>query len=386
MLHLTTTAVLNIVDDISSKIDKQNITYLVLLDFSKAFDSLCHELLCKKLLNLYNFNINSVKLIQSYLENRKQIVYCGDNFSRPLDVPCGVPQGSILGPLLFSIFINDICSCISFSKFHLYADDLQVYHSSHFSKSLVLCDELNKDLSAIFTWSQVNGLSLNIDKTQAILISRTNSYFETRPLKLAGCTVRLAQSVVNLGFIIDKSLKWDKHVANLCGKVTGALQSLRRFHYLSQNMKLRLFKSLILPFFNYGDVLLFSMTSESRQRINKALNDCVRFVYNLRLGDHVTHLQASLIGCPMNKYYDYRAVVFIHRLISTRCPEYLHSRLRISISTRTRRLIPPINRTSFYNDSFFVRGVCIYNSIPNNIKAIVSLDSFRAECLRYFNS
>ena len=121
-------------------------------------------------------------------------------------------------------------------------------------------------------------------------------------------------------------------------------------------------------------------------RLKKALNDCVRFVYNLKLGDHVSHLQKNLLGCPILRYYDFRAVVFIHRLLLTRCPEYLYEKLTISESSRTRRLITPRNRTAFYNDALFVRGVRTYNSLPNEIKSIDSLNGFKKECLRIMNS
>ena len=147
--------------------------------------------------------------------------------------------------------------------------------------------------------------------------------------------INFSNSLTNLGFIFNTSLNWDAHVASICGKVTGVLQNLRKFHCLSQNMKLKLFKSLILPFFNYGDVFLFSLSEHSKQRLKKCLNDCVRFIYNLRLGDHVSHLQKNLIGCPLMVYYDFRATVFIHKLLLTRCPEYLYEKLIISDALRT---------------------------------------------------
>ena len=142
---------------------------------------------------------------------------------------------------------------------------------------------------------------------------------------------------------------------------------------------------MILPFFNYGDVFLFSAAQGIRSLLNKSLNDCVRFVYGLRLGDHVTSLQRNLLGCPMSRYYDFRAVVNVHKLLLYRCPDYLYRKLCVSESRRTVRLVTPQNRTSLYNDSFFVRGVRTYNALPDSVKSASSMAVFRKRCLELFN-
>jgi len=133
-------------------------------------------------------------------------------------------------------------------------------------------------------------------------------------------------------------------------------------------------------------VFLFSISQECKRALQKALNDCVRFVYGLRYGDHVTSLQGSLIGCPFSKYYAYRAVLFVQRLLVTKCPEYLYEKLLVSDSLRTRRLVTPRNRTARYNGSFFVQGVREYNALPDSIKLVSNLETFRRECLRFYNA
>ena len=384
--HSTTTAVLKIVDDISVSLDNKKLSILVLLDFSKAFDSLNHDLLCEKLTKIFKFSESATALTLSYLTTRRQKVFVNDIWSSPKNVVQGVPQGSILGPLLFSMFINDISNCLNYSKFHMFADDIQIYCSANKTDVTVLCNQINTDLSSILQWSLANGLPLNVSKTNALFISRSSESSGSLNLNLGNEVINVVTSVSNLGFSFEKNLSWDSQVTATCGKIYGALRTLRRFSSLSQKMKLNLFKSLVLPFFNYGDVLFLSISEANKTKLNTALNDCIRFIYNLKLGDHVTHLQRELIGCPFSEYYKFRSNMFIKKLLITQEPGYLYEKLDFSNSSRTNRLIIPRNRTSFYNSSFFVQGVSIYNSLPNTIKEATSLVVFRKECLKFYNS
>jgi hypothetical protein len=175
-----TTAVLKIADDIVGALDGGQVSALVLLDFSKAFDCLDHRLLCRKLSRQFGFGPSSVGLVRSYLANWRQVVFVDGVASRDVFVHCGVPQGSILGPLLFSIFVNDLGEVVEYSGYHLYADDLQLYHSSPAGDITRLSAELNRDLSSVFAWSRRNGLLLSVGKTQALFVSRPRSLDEPR--------------------------------------------------------------------------------------------------------------------------------------------------------------------------------------------------------------
>ena len=184
---------------------------------------------------------------------------------------------------------------------------------------------------------------------------------------------------------MNSGLSWGDFVNQVCGRVSLALRRLRVYSRLRVETKLRLFKSLILPFFNYGDVFLLSASQGDKRALSKSLNDCVRFVFNIRLGDHVTSYQRHLVGCPFSVYYDYRSSVFVHRLLLTGCPGYLFEKLTVSETRRTRRLVTPRNRTALYNNSFFVQCVRIYNALPDSIKLLQNLEAFKRECLEFYN-
>jgi hypothetical protein len=383
--HSTGSAVLRVVDDVASAMDKGHVSVLVLLDFSKAFDSVSHSRLCSKLQSFFSFSPGAVALVRSYLSGRSQRVSVSGVLSDCLSVRSGVPQGSVLGPVLFLLFINDICEALSSCKYHVFADDLQFYASARSSEFSGLVDLVNSNLRLVDQWASENGLLLNASKSKAMLVSRTPSVYRGVRLLLGGDTVQVEEKLTNLGFVLNERLTWCDLVSSVIGKVYGVLQSLRKSSYLPTDLKLRLFKSLILPFFNYSAVFLLSMSESSRCRLGVCLNNCVRFVYNLRLGQHVTGFQSSLLGVPFSRYFEYRSVIFVHKLLLTREPAYLYGKLRLSVN-QPLRLIPSQNRTAHYNSSFFVRGVSLYNAVPLRIRRLTSMASFVRECREHFNS
>lgn len=129
--HSTTTALLKVHDDLLKIIDRKGVAFLLFIDFSKAFDRVSHSKLINKLSLKYNFSIEAAKLIQSYLTGRTQSVFSNFTLSSPVDIISGVPQGSILGPILFSLFINDLPSVLKNCMIHIFADDVQLYLASN---------------------------------------------------------------------------------------------------------------------------------------------------------------------------------------------------------------------------------------------------------------
>lgn len=382
--HSTETALLKVHDDIAQSIDKKGVTILLLIDFAKAFDRVVHSKLINKLLTLYNFSNASAKLISSYLSHRSQAVFCNGELSDFEPTISGVPQGSVLGPLLFSLFINDLPTVLDFCTVHLFADDVQIYICTDGHTDLSgIGNLMNHDLKKVMKWSQENLLPINPDKTKALLITKQKPPPQPPQIVFDGVIVQFVDRANNLGVVFKNNLEWDAQINAQCSKIYGSLKrlNLTTRHYDSAT-KLKLFKSLILPHFIYGDFIYANALVGSVDKLRVALNACVRYVYNLSRYSRVSHLQKNLIGCPFVNFYKYRSCANLFRIMKTSSPAYLFEKLVPLRGTRTNNFRVPQHSSAYYSQSFFVRGIVSWNSLPSSIKVINSIPRFKRDLLQ----
>lgn len=383
--HSTKTAMLKICDDIGVMLDKGDKVVLILLDFSKAFDTISHSLLCYKLEHRFNFKRTAVSLIHSYLVNRHQAVYCNQILSSFLPVFSGVPQGSVLGPILFSLYINDLPSVIKYCSLHLFADDVQLYFDCGGRNISEINTMINRDLEAVRMWSTRNALRLNASKTQALFIRR-NANGEYPSLNIDNETISFVDSAKSLGFIIQSDFNWDKHILSQCGRVYSCLRTLySKKHVLHHSTKLKIFKSFIMPHFISCDFLIGCASVLTQERLRIALNSCIRFIFNLGRMDSVTHLQQSLLGYSFYNFMRARSCILLHKVITTRTPAYLYEKLKPFRSTRVRQFVIPAHNSSLYGKTLFVRGVVSWNSLPSYLQNQESIFMFKKQCKEHFN-
>lgn len=386
--HSTTTALLKITDDIRFSMDKSKATILTLFDFSKAFDCVYHPLLLKKMLQL-GFSYNCVEWVKSYLSDRQQCVSADGKRSNWRPVTRGVPQGSVLGPLLFSLYLNDITSVINHSHYHLYADDLQIY--THFTLDNInyTTDNINLDIQAITDWAYRHGLQLNDSKTQTMFIGSSrltrNIDISTLPrLIINNHPLEYCSKVKNLGIILNKTLTWTEQVTEICNKVFASIHSLKRFAlYLPFQIKLILVKTLVFPHFNYCDAVINDMTVELSDKLQRAQNYCIRFIFNLRRRDHVSPFFNQLSILKLHELRKYHVLMILHGILKSNTPSYLSDRFSFlsDISVRNTRhgallLTIPIHRTLVYSKSFTISACRLWNTLPDSIKTIDNRDGF----------
>jgi hypothetical protein len=388
--HCTTTTVLKVIDDLSAAIDSRQLSVLALLDFSKAFDLVNHNLLLNKLQNQFRFSNSAVNLIKAYISDRAQVVFSNGEYSQKSCLLTGVPQGSVLGPILFSLFINDISECIQYCKYHLYADDLQIYNSRKKTDFAECVNEVNEDLENIKTWSINNGLRLNVSKTQAMIVSGVriaNQHFVPPPLKLDGQIIPYSDKVTDLGIIIEKNLGWESQVLSITRKTYATLRRLwNAADFLSTNMRLRLVRSLIVPFFTYGDVVFSRVSGEHLRLLQVSFNSCARFVHSLRRYDHISHVSSEILGCTLTCFYKYKDCLLVRNLLKNGQPKYLRELLNTGVSSRSQNLILPRCSSVLRSKTFFASGPSAYNSLPTAIKTMQSEKGFKTACIDYFTS
>ena len=234
--------------------DKGEVPINIYMDLSKAFDTLDHNILLQKL-NYYGINDTALDLFTSYLRNRIQYVVIDEVESTHSDITTGVPQGSILGPLLFIIYINDIASASTVFKFIIYADDTTLFSTMslfNVQNDGNLSHNINLELERVCTWLKLNKLSLNIKKNKFMLFYKPLKQTTIPVLKIDNVILECVNDFNFLGLFLDKHMSWNKHIRIISSKVsqtTGIMNKLK--NVLPSKTFLIIYNSLIMPRFNY---------------------------------------------------------------------------------------------------------------------------------------
>lgn len=330
--HSTSTALLNITDDIYKAMDKSQITLLVLLDYSKAFDCANHKLILAKLQSL-GFHSDSLEWILSYLSDRKQKVKNDLGESDWIKLDNGVPQGSILGPLLFLVLVSDLHKCILNGSYHMYADDTQLYYHCKWSEISSVIDKINEDLQRIFNFSTRNCLKLNASKSYFIVIGSKPNLHKLKdlplpPLTLNNKVIERKLTVKNLGVYFDENLTWNFHVNKMISTSYFKLRQAYRFkNFLSEKSKITICESYVLSTFNYCDLVYFNISDFLKTKIQKVQNTCVRFIFGLKKFDHISTYFSQLATLNMDERRTLHGCIQMHRISKNLAPSYLSEKV-----------------------------------------------------------
>ena len=259
--HSTAQAVSEIADNLREAIDNNLYTCGVFIDFSKAFDTVNHEILLKKL-ESYGIRGMPLKWFTSYLNNRQQYVAIGHTESPRQTMTCGIPQSSTLGPLLFLLYINDLPNCSETLTFRIFADDTNLFASARDLKSLEIL--INSELEKVKVWCDVNKLSINFIKTNYMIIKsnrKASGSIEVKLQNIDGSSYLLERKdhIKYLGVMIDELLSWKYHISYTCSRISsnvGVISKLR--HYLSISQLEQLYYNLIYPYLPYAIIACLS--------------------------------------------------------------------------------------------------------------------------------
>ena len=292
--YSTNHALLSIVEKIRESLDNKTFSCGVFVDLEKAFDTVNHTILLKKLEH-YGIRGPANSWFLSYLTSRKQKVVFDGFSSQLLDISCGVPQGSILGPLLFLIYINDMHTAVKFSTVYHFADDTNLLY--HHKNPKILRKHMNADLKLLFNWLCANRLSLNVSKTEFIIFRPPNLKLSARiTLTLNRTTIFESTKIKYLGVILDNKLSWKHHIFELCKKLNravGMLYKLRRLNY-NKSLLLSLYFSIFQSHLTYGICLWGNADPAILHKICLCQKRAVRVVAGLGYGESTKYVFREL--------------------------------------------------------------------------------------------
>ena len=400
--HSTETSLLYTVNRICQDVNNGKCTLLVSLDLSAAFDTVDHTILSNILKNSFGIQGPALSWINSYLHDRQQFVRIGDATSPTTLLSTGVPQGSVLGPILFTIYTAPIAAVVREHgvDHQQYADDTQLFVSLSVANYPTLIPKLEACLVHLSHWFYTNGLALNPDKTDAILFG-TQQRLRTFPhiphINVTGSNISLADKVKILGVILDKSLSFNDHVSNIAKISLYHIRSLRHIRpSLNTDVAKTIGSAIIGSRLDYANALLFNTSNNNINKLQKIQNLLAKVVLNKR---HPTNhrprtaqMLQDLHWLPIKYRIYYKLAVLTHRSLNGTTASYLstlispYSPARTLRSSSSNLLTIPRSRLHFADKSFEMAGPSVWNSLPTEIRNISSLDSFGRSLKTYYFS
>lgn len=391
--HSTLSALLEATNTWAVNIDNGLLNGIIYIDLKKAFDTIDHELLLRKL-GHYGFDTQVLKWFESYLDSREQKCSVNGNLSEPRQISCGVPQGSILGPLLFLIYINDLPNCLVMAQPRMFADDTNITVSADNLSDLRL--NLNKALTDLSVWLKANKLSLNLTKTEYMIIGsrqriKATTDNESIIVQLESKTISKVDSTKSLGVHIDANLSWKTHVDSTSKKISSGIGALKRLRpFVSQETSTKIYKSLIEPYFDYCNGVWHNTSNELCDKLQKLQNRAVRIITKSDYKASVSPLLKTLNLVPLSTRWKRQLSVTMFKILHNSMPSYL-SNIFSPYSTNhnlrniNNKLSLPKPRTDFLKRSISYSGAKLWNDLPSKLREITSLAEFKGEICRHFS-
>jgi hypothetical protein len=390
--HNTETALLRIVNDILLGLDNDKVSILALLDLSAAFDTIDHSLLLSRLQNSFGICGTALSWFQSYLVERTQTVTCKGISSDPSVLSYGVPQGSVLGPILFVLYASPVSDVINrHAMLHeSFADDTQVHQSAPIAEIDGLMARTQECIADLKVWMTQNKLQLNDDKTELLLACPKK--FLNHPslptsLDIGDITVPFSSSVRSLGVTLDSTLSFKQQVTNICRSAYIELRKISSVrHLLSTEATKTLVCAFIFSKLDYCNSLLAGLPQYLIDRLQRIQNNAARLVCRSSKFDHISPLLHSLHWLPISHRIDYKISSLTYSAVCGTGPEYLSElisiytpsrSLRSSSDTRILR-IPSVRTKSYGQRSFSYQAPTTWNNLPVSLRHAESVTSFRS--------
>ncbi len=365
--------------------DNGLLTGVVLLDLKKAFDTVDHNVLLKKL-SKYGIGDRAVSWFASYLKGRVQYTKVNGCLSKGRLIRCGVPQGSILGPMLFLLYVNDLAEYLGGCKTSLFADDTTVYCSSNSLVEIVL--SLRLEASNIIQWLRANRLTLNVTKTKFMVLGTRQKLrgIEDISLQVDGETIEQVHHFKYLGLMLDDTLNFEEHIDILYRKTCAKLGAIKKARAcVNQQTALTLYRSIVLPHIDYVDVAYMVATKESLKKLQLVQNVACRVILRADNRDSTSEMHKELGLLDLETRRNMHLSFTSHKVIYSNGKNSL-SKLykptceagrRITRRGNKKNMEVPRMRTSKGRACIAYRGPYNWNSLRNELKVIEEYKAFR---------
>ena len=376
IFHSTETTLLKIHNDLILAMDRGEVTSLILLDLSAAFDTVDHSILLTRLQNWFGLDGLSLDWFSSYLSLRSQAVSINDTISAYSTLSCGVPQGSVLGPLLFTLYTTPLGSVISKNslKYHLYADDTQLYISFTSTNSALSLETLTTTFNEILSWMNLNKLLLNPSKTEFLLIGTKQQrlkFSNLTNLSLSNDIIPVSSSARNLGFIFDSDMSFSDQINSVSKSCHFHIRDIRRIrHLLPLSTATALANSLVSSKLDYCNSLYSGISQTNLNKLQRIQNSLARVITNTSKYQHITPTLKKLHWLPIKQRIDYKICLLTYKTLTNQQPIYLYNSLSFpshSVFARSSDslvLSIPYVRSSLGKRAFSVIGPRLWNSLP----------------------
>ena len=384
--HSTSHALVEIVDKIKFAMDNNEMTCGIFLDLSKAFDTVNHEILLNKL-DHYGIRGPTLKLLKSYLSNRKQFVKIGKFKSELRQISCGVPQGSVLGPLLFILYINDLHKACSLGNTRIFADDTNIFFKCKNTDEIT--SKGNEIMLHLNKWFIANKLTLNSEKSNFVIFRSNRKGITNLPeeIKFENSTIKRAKSVKYLGVILDEHLNWNEHISDVCNKLK---RYFKTFYCIRRYIKIEQIKTiyyaLIYSRINYGITVYGSANKTKLARIQTLQNKLLKVLLAKRYRYSTNHLHNELNILKVSDISKVDTLTFVHNYFNNKLPKVFNNYYNVfsnihNINTREsdKHILISRHNSNFGHSTMKIRGAKLWNTTDTIIKSTKNAKNFRKQ-------
>ena len=364
-----------------------------MLDLTAAFDTIDHGTLLKTLQTRAGVTGSALKWFKSYLAGRtQQVRICGVS-SEKVNLKTGVPQGSCLGPVLFTIYVADLFAIIErhLPDAHGYADDHQVYLSFRplpTSNQLEAVQSMEACITDIRRWMIPNWLMVNDSKTEFLIIGSKQQLERVNiaSIQVGDAKITPVKSVRNLGVIFDSNLKMDQHITKACKSAYYHLHNIRRIRkYLTEDATCTVIHAFVSSQIDYCNSLMNGLPAHLIKKLQRVQNTAARLVYKLRKYDHISPALIALHWLPVKYRIKFKTLLIVYKRLHGMAPVYISDMLERCTSTRYSLRsnnacvlkVPAFHCVTFGKRAFAVHGPMLWNSMPAEIRSCEDFEAFK---------